>query len=124
MICSKRIGQREAIILLNSPFITGFKPSTTLNCNLAIVQDILIVLCYWRIRVSVFHIKSTVVYTYQFDIFYSKRIGANQLSYSCLATNKLNLFIKDHNQNMWFGSYTGLHKHEGAYIKVYNRLFV
>ena len=38
-----------------------------------------------------------------------------------LATNQLTVLIKDRQNNMWFGSYNGLHKHEGTSIKVYNR---
>ncbi len=29
--------------------------------------------------------------------------------------------MKDHQNNMWFGSYAGLHKHEGTAIKVYTK---
>lgn len=38
-----------------------------------------------------------------------------------LATNQLTILIRDRQHNMWFGSYNGLHKHEGTSIKVYNR---
>jgi len=38
-----------------------------------------------------------------------------------LSTNQLTVLTKDANNNMWFGSYNGLHKHEGTSIKVYNK---
>ena len=38
-----------------------------------------------------------------------------------LATHQLTVLIKDGQNNMWFGSYNGLHKHEGTSIKVYNK---
>ena len=38
-----------------------------------------------------------------------------------LATHQLTVLIKDRQNNMWFGSYNGLHKHEGTSIKVYNK---
>ncbi len=38
-----------------------------------------------------------------------------------LATHQLTVLIKDYQNNMWFGSYNGLHKHEGTSIKVYNK---
>jgi hypothetical protein len=38
-----------------------------------------------------------------------------------LATNQLTVLIKDRQNNMWFGSYNGLHKAEGTFIKVYNK---
>ncbi|MEP7145215.1 MAG: two-component regulator propeller domain-containing protein [Ferruginibacter sp.] len=38
-----------------------------------------------------------------------------------LATNQLTILIKDRQNNMWFGSYNGLHKHEGTSIRVYNK---
>ncbi len=38
-----------------------------------------------------------------------------------LATHQLTVLIKDHLNNMWFGSYNGLHKHEGTAIKVYSK---
>lgn len=38
-----------------------------------------------------------------------------------LSTNQLTVLTKDSKNNMWFGSYNGLHKHEGTSIKVYNR---
>ncbi len=38
-----------------------------------------------------------------------------------LATNQLTILIKDRQNNMWFGSYNGLHKHEGTSIKVYKK---
>ena len=39
-----------------------------------------------------------------------------------LSTNNLTEIIKDHNNYMWIGSYSGLHKHEGARIKLYNKV--
>ena len=53
-------------------------------------------------------------------------IGLAQTSYHVttgqgLATNQLTVLIKDRQNNMWFGSYNGLHKHEGTSIKVYNK---
>eukprot|EP01035_Chromulina_nebulosa_P056024 gene56024-76795_t len=38
-----------------------------------------------------------------------------------LSTHQLTVLIKDKQNNMWFGSYNGLHKHEGTAIKVYNK---
>jgi len=38
-----------------------------------------------------------------------------------LSTNQLTILTKDAQSNMWFGSYNGLHKHEGTSIKVYNK---
>jgi ligand-binding sensor domain-containing protein/putative methionine-R-sulfoxide reductase with GAF domain len=38
-----------------------------------------------------------------------------------LATNQLTILIKDRQNNMWFGSYNGLHKHEGTSIKVFRK---
>ena len=38
-----------------------------------------------------------------------------------LSTNQLTVLTKDSKNNMWFGSYNGLHKHEGTSIKVYNK---
>ena len=39
-----------------------------------------------------------------------------------LSTNNLTQIIRDHNNYMWIGSYSGLHKHEGSRIKVYNKI--
>ena len=39
-----------------------------------------------------------------------------------LNTNNLTSVIKDHNNYMWVGSYNGLHKHEGARIKVFDKV--
>jgi len=38
-----------------------------------------------------------------------------------LSTNQLTILTKDAQNNMWFGSYNGLHKHEGTSIKIYNK---
>lgn len=38
-----------------------------------------------------------------------------------LSTNQLTVLTKDALNNMWFGSYNGLHKHEGTSIKLYNK---
>ena len=38
-----------------------------------------------------------------------------------LATNQLTILIRDRQNNMWFGSYNGLHKHEGTSVRVYNK---
>jgi len=38
-----------------------------------------------------------------------------------LSTNQLTVLTSDSKNNMWFGSYNGLHKHEGTSIKVYNK---
>ncbi len=38
-----------------------------------------------------------------------------------LSTNQLTVLTKDHKNNMWFGSYNGLNKHEGTSINVYNK---
>ncbi len=38
-----------------------------------------------------------------------------------LSTNQLTVLTKDDKNNMWFGSYNGLNKHEGTTIKVYNK---
>ena len=39
-----------------------------------------------------------------------------------LSTNNLTQIIRDHNNYMWVGSYSGLHKHEGSRIKVFNKI--
>jgi LytS/YehU family sensor histidine kinase/ligand-binding sensor domain-containing protein len=38
-----------------------------------------------------------------------------------LETNQLTILIKAKDNSMWFGSYNGLHHHEGTSIKVYNK---
>jgi len=39
-----------------------------------------------------------------------------------LSTNDLTATIKDRNNNMWVGSTNGINKHEGARIKIYNKI--
>lgn len=39
-----------------------------------------------------------------------------------LSTNDLTATIRDRNNNMWIGSNNGINKHEGARIKIYNKI--
>ncbi|MEO6732821.1 MAG: two-component regulator propeller domain-containing protein [Ferruginibacter sp.] len=59
------------------------------------------------------------------SVFYCCSVTA-QTSYHLstshgLTTNQLTVLIKDRQNNMWFGSYSGLYKNEGTSIKVYTK---
>lgn len=64
-----------------------------------------------------------------FSIFFSLLAAESpaQTSYHIttdqgLGTNMLTTVIRDKNNYMWFGSYNGLHKHEGSRIKLFKRI--
>lgn len=59
-------------------------------------------------------------------LFAGRMAGVAQTSYHVttsqgLSTHQLTVLTKDHQNNMWFGSYNGLHKHEGTSIKLYKK---
>ena len=72
-----------------------------------------------------YYFKRKLFFALFFAILYNHSV-IGQTSYHVstgqgLTTNQLTILTKDAQNNMWFGSYNGLHKHEGTSIKVYNK---